>query len=170
MGTKRGGRKGNTRVAADVGAGADAGGPGATKICARCGRTMAWRPAWRHDWAEVRACSAACRRPDPQGDALEAAILSLAARRGRSATLCPSEATRVVFGAPEAWPADASERTRRAARRLAARGLLEVLQGGQVVDAANLRGPIRLREAAPRTPEPERVGRRRRDKGAAGDG
>lgn len=162
MVARRGGRSSEARRAAGGEPAGDAGGPGATKICASCGRTMAWRPAWRSDWAKVRACSEACRRPDPRGDALEAAILELAARRGRNATLCPSEATRVVFGAPKDWPADASERTRRAARRLAARGTLEVLQRGKVVDAASLCGPIRLRMAAPRAPEPERVGRRRR--------
>ena len=132
------------------------------KICARCGRTMAWRRAWRRDWDAVQYCSDACRRPDPKGPALEAAILALAARRGRSATLCPSEATREVFGAHDAWPKDASERTRQAARRLAARGDIEVLQKGKVVDAARLRGPIRLRQATPPTAAPERVQRRRR--------
>lgn len=130
------------------------------KICARCGRTMAWRRAWRRDWDAVQYCSDACRKADPEGPALEAAILALAARRGRSATLCPSEATREVFGTHDKWPQNASERTRHAARRLAARGEIEVLQRGKVVDAARLRGPIRLRQAMPRTAEPERVQRR----------
>jgi hypothetical protein len=37
------------------------------------------------------------------------------------------------------------ERTRAAARRLAAAGRLDVTQGGRMVDAARARGPIRLR-------------------------
>jgi hypothetical protein len=45
------------------------------------------------------------------------------------------------------------ERARQAARRLVARGGLDVLQGGRVVDASTARGPIRLR-LAQRPPEP----------------
>lgn len=58
------------------------------------------------------------------------------------ATICPSEAARAV--APDDWRG-LMERTRAAARRLAAAGRLDVLQKGAVVDAASARGPIRLR-------------------------
>ncbi|HEY0883262.1 MAG TPA: DUF3253 domain-containing protein [Archangium sp.] len=37
------------------------------------------------------------------------------------------------------------EPVREAARRLVARGLIDITQGGQVVDASRARGPIRLR-------------------------
>jgi hypothetical protein len=33
-----------------------------SKPCAVCGRPMNWRKAWAKDWAQVRYCSAACRR------------------------------------------------------------------------------------------------------------
>ncbi|RKH14808.1 DUF3253 domain-containing protein, partial [Corallococcus sp. CA047B] len=37
------------------------------------------------------------------------------------------------------------EPVREAARRLVARGVLDIVQGGRVVDASTARGPIRLR-------------------------
>ena len=37
------------------------------------------------------------------------------------------------------------EEVRRAARRLVARGELEITQGGRVVDPSEFKGPIRLR-------------------------
>lgn len=69
-------------------------------------------------------------------------MLDLLASRAPGATICPSEAARVV--APDAWRG-LMESTRRAARRLAASGRIEVLQKGRVVDASAVRGPIRLR-------------------------
>ena len=39
------------------------------------------------------------------------------------------------------------EPARRAARRMATRGVIEILQRGHVVDPASVRGPIRLRKA-----------------------
>lgn len=32
------------------------------KLCVACGRDMVWRSAWAKNWAEVKFCSAACRR------------------------------------------------------------------------------------------------------------
>ncbi|NCQ25345.1 MAG: DUF2256 domain-containing protein [Rhodobacteraceae bacterium CG17_big_fil_post_rev_8_21_14_2_50_63_15] len=32
------------------------------KICATCGRPMAWRRKWARVWEEVRHCSEKCRR------------------------------------------------------------------------------------------------------------
>jgi hypothetical protein len=91
----------------------------------------------------VRHCSAACRRGLGAVDRrLEGAIEALLADRPAGATICPSEAARAV--APDEWR-PLMERTRAAARRLAAAGRLDVTQGGRVVDAAAARGPIRLR-------------------------
>jgi len=70
---------------------------------------------------------------------LEAAIRELLA--GRRGSFCPSEAARRV--APEAWR-ELMPRTREAARRLAARGELVVMQRGRWVDPSCARGPIRL--------------------------
>lgn len=37
------------------------------KICPRCLRPFAWRKKWERCWAEVRYCSAACRKGTPRG-------------------------------------------------------------------------------------------------------
>ncbi len=105
-------------------------------------------------------CSRACAaRGLNDADArLEATIASLLAARARGATICPSEACQVVFGDVEA---DHMERTRRAARRLVARGQLELTQRGAVVDPSRAKGPIRLRRLE-QAAEPALVQRRRR--------
>ena len=76
--------------------------------------------------------------------ALEAAILGLLEAR-RDGTICPGEAARRVR--PDDWR-PLMEPARRAARRLAAQGLLDVVQGGRAVDPEAFRGPIRLRARA----------------------
>ncbi len=118
------------------------------KVCAACGRRFAWRKRWAASWERVRYCSAACRarRPGRSDAELEGAILGLLRARASGATICPSEAARKVGG--EQWR-EWMERTRRAARRLAAEGRLEVTQRGRVVDPSAARGPIRLRLARP---------------------
>ena len=115
-----------------------------TKLCATCGRSFEWRKSWRNTWDEVRYCSKRCRgeRPGRLDEQLENAIVSLLEDRSATSTMCPSEAARKVGGAE--WR-PLMERTRRAGRRLAAAGRLEVLQGGRVIDAATARGPIRYR-------------------------
>lgn len=75
---------------------------------------------------------------------LEQTVLSLLAQRAEGATICPSEAARAVGG--EQWR-DLMEPARAAARRLVDAGEVEVTQGGQVVDPATARGPIRVRRA-----------------------
>jgi hypothetical protein len=80
---------------------------------------------------------------DPQDQALEAAILALLDRRADDATICPSEAARAVAGDGD-WRALMAP-ARSAAGRLADRGEVEVTQGGQVVDVATARGPVRIR-------------------------
>ena len=114
------------------------------KTCEVCGRTIEWRASWAKNWAEVRSCSDACRRrrlgeTDRQ---LEQAIETLLDARARTATICPSEAARVVGG--EDWR-PLMEPARMAARRLVATGRLEITQGGRVVDPSRAKGPIRLR-------------------------
>lgn len=73
---------------------------------------------------------------------LEDAILTLLAGRAMSSSACPSEAARRVGG--EEWRA-LMDPARAAAARLVARGEIEVTQGGEVVELATARGPIRLR-------------------------
>ncbi len=121
-------------------------GPGATKICASCGREMTWRSAWARNWDEVRYCSDACRRRKirPIDRALEAAILDVLDRRAASATICPSEAARAVD--PDGWR-ELMEPARSAARRLVADGQVVITQGGRAVDPSTANGPIRVRRA-----------------------
>ncbi|MFN4143474.1 DUF2256 domain-containing protein [Aestuariivirga sp.] len=33
----------------------------ASKTCAACGRTFAWRKTWERDWENVKVCSDRCR-------------------------------------------------------------------------------------------------------------
>ncbi len=121
-----------------------------SKPCARCGRTITWRAKWARSWDEVRYCSDACRAGTSAGApatpgleaALEQAIRALLATRARGATICPSEAARVVGG--DDWR-PLMEATRQAARRLVVTGAIEITQGGRVVDPSTARGPIRLR-------------------------
>lgn len=122
----------------------------APKTCARCGRTIEWRKKWERDWDAVRYCSDACRRrrPSATDDALERAIVTLLDRRPRGATICPSEAAKAVAGGgtDDPWRA-LMEPARAAARRLAAGGVVEVTQGGRVVDPSTAKGPIRIRRS-----------------------
>jgi len=115
------------------------------KTCASCGRRIEWRAAWAKNWPEVRYCSDACRarRLTTTDRELEASILRLLADRAVTATACPSEAARQVGG--DEWR-DLMEPARRAARRLVARGDIDITQGGSVVDPSTARGPIRLRK------------------------
>ena len=120
------------------------GGPGDTKICASCGREMTWRKAWAKNWDDVRYCSDACRKRKvkPVDERLEVAILDLLARRAGGATICPSEAAKVVE--PDDWR-DLMEPARSAARRLVAAGDVVITQKGAVVDPSIAKGPIRIR-------------------------
>ena len=74
---------------------------------------------------------------------LEAAITDLLAQRARSATICPSDAARLV-GDEDSWR-ELMEPARRAARRLVERGEVEITQAGHVVDPSTAKGPIRIR-------------------------
>lgn len=69
-------------------------------------------------------------------------MVELLSARAAGASICPSEAARRVD--PEGWK-DRMEDARRAARRLVAGGVVEITQGGRVVDPSTARGPIRVR-------------------------
>lgn len=116
------------------------------KTCLSCGRIIDWRKKWEDCWDEIRYCSARCRSSKPNATdlRLEEAILKLLSQRARHTTICPSEAARLVFADSE-WR-DQMERTRCAARRLFARGKIDILQKGQIVDPSTAKGPIRLRK------------------------
>ncbi|WP_426368651.1 DUF3253 domain-containing protein [Streptomyces sp. E-08] len=74
-------------------------------------------------------------------------MLHLLERRGRTATICPSDAARAVYeGDGDGWRA-LMEPVRRAAGRLLAAGEVEITQAGRTVDPARARGPVRIRRA-----------------------
>lgn len=114
------------------------------KPCAVCGRIMTWRSKWSRDWEHVRYCSDACRRRGRRSDddQLETAILQLLDQRPQGATICPSEAARLVGG--DSWR-EQMEPARAAARRLQAAGRVVITQRGRPVDPSTAKGPIRIR-------------------------
>ncbi|HEX5858013.1 MAG TPA: DUF3253 domain-containing protein [Microbacterium sp.] len=82
---------------------------------------------------------------DERDRLLESTILELLSRRAPTSTICPSDAARAVGG--EEWR-DLMEPARQAAQRLVAAGDVDITQGGEVVDGATARGPIRIRRRA----------------------
>lgn len=71
------------------------------------------------------------------------------------ATICPSEAARSI--GVDGWR-ELMEPTRAAARRLVADPVVDITQGGVVVDPSTAKGPIRIR-LRPLHCEPERITR-----------
>lgn len=114
------------------------------KTCRSCGREITWRKKWERNWDEVAYCSDACRRRKVTAvdRELEQRIIALLDSRAATSTICPSDAARAV--SPDDWR-DLMEPARRAARRLVARGEVEITQGGSVVDPSTAKGPIRIR-------------------------
>ncbi|UCG41596.1 MAG: DUF2256 domain-containing protein [Acidimicrobiia bacterium] len=110
------------------------------KTCATCGRPFSWRKAWAEDWDAVRYCSKGCRssKPNRTDRALEEALLTALCTRSEVST---DEAAAAVGDAE--WE-PLRERARRAARRLAADGRVELWQGGRPV-GPNTKGPLAVR-------------------------
>lgn len=81
---------------------------------------------------------------DDAADPLERIILDLLDQRAADASICPSDAARAA--APDDWR-PLMQPVRDAAARLAAAGLVEVAQGGEVVDVTTARGPVRIRRS-----------------------
>ncbi|MGY1811489.1 DUF3253 domain-containing protein [Blastococcus sp. SYSU D00820] len=73
---------------------------------------------------------------------LERLIGVLLDQRRPGASICPSEAARALDA--DGWRALMPD-ARAAAGRLAVTGAVEVIQGGEVVDVATARGPVRIR-------------------------
>ena len=115
-----------------------------TKTCAVCGRTITWRKKWERSWPQVKYCSDACRRKKSAAasSSLDAEILQMLSMRANGVTICPSDVARKVE--PDDWR-PLMEPVREAARRLVAKGAVEITQNGRVVDPSTVRGPIRLR-------------------------
>lgn len=115
------------------------------KWCARCGRVITWRSSLAKNWDSVKWCSDGCRKLGVKAvdQRLSKAILDLLAARARTATICPSEAAKVVGG--DDWET-LMEPARCAARRLVVSGEIQITQGGRVVDPSTAKGPIRLKK------------------------
>ena len=71
---------------------------------------------------------------------MRAVILELLDRRGPGKTICPSDAARALAGNDFRRLIDTA---RAAAVELVGEGKIEVTQGGDVVDIAQARGPVR---------------------------
>lgn len=80
----------------------------------------------------------------PDDARLEQTVLDLLARRKEGATICPSEVARAVAADGQEWR-DLMDPVRAAVGRLVDRDEVDVTQGGEVVDLATARGPIRVR-------------------------
>ncbi len=117
---------------------------------------MTYRKKWEKNWDSVKFCSDRCRgqaklrkKADIPIDSefgnppklLEDQIMVLLSQRGQGKTICPSE---VLTEADKQNP-EKMEEVRQAARRLVAKGFIEITQKGQVVELSKFKGPIRLR-------------------------
>ena len=113
------------------------------KVCATCGRTFTWRKKWARRWAEIAHCSDRCRsrRKRDETSEFETRILALLAQRARGASICPSE----VLADQDQQDGQGAALVRAAARQLAHRATIDILQRGLVVDPDHARGPVRLR-------------------------
>jgi hypothetical protein len=77
---------------------------------------------------------------------LERIIGELLDARAPTSSICPSDAARAAD--PDDWR-PLMEPVRQAARRLMARGEVEITQGGSVIDPSKAHGPIRIRRPRP---------------------
>ena len=80
---------------------------------------------------------------DPTPRELEQTVLRLLDERDPGKTICPSDVARAL-GPADGWR-DLMQPARDAAGRLVAAGEVVITQGGEVVDLATARGPIRIR-------------------------
>jgi hypothetical protein len=119
--------------------------PRIERICTVCGRSIGWRRKWARNWDNIKYCSDACRRRGlTQRDRqIEQTIIDLLEQRAADASICPSEAARIVADGDD-WRAD-MEPVRMAARRLQRAGRISITQKGRQVNPDTAKGPIRLR-------------------------
>jgi hypothetical protein len=107
---------------------------------------MTPRKKWANNWADVKYCSKQCRsrKLSSTDKRLESAMVDLLMESPGQGTICPSEAARKIR--PNDWDG-LREACRMAARRLVARGAVEMIQGQRAVDPSTAKGPVRLRRA-----------------------
>lgn len=83
---------------------------------------------------------------DREDRKIREAIVGLLDKRDVGKTICPSEASREVFG-QKGNEKEFMDRTRGVVRALVGEGEIEVCQKGNVVDMDTAKGPIRLRKS-----------------------
>lgn len=113
-----------------------------TKLCVSCGRIFHYQRRWEKTWAEVRYCSKSCRQDklEKRDALLEDHILKLLNTQKNAVD--PSE---IEIQLETENYKNLKERIRRAARRLVAKGKIDILQKGKMVDASSAKGPIEVR-------------------------
>ena len=122
--------------------------------------TICWSPA---GWDEVRNLEPVLQDAEvttghekqDSGAALRDAVLGLLNERLPGRTICPSEVARRLGG--KEWR-ELMELVRNAAWQLASIGQVVILQRGQRVERASLRGPIRIALPAARKADQKKVG------------
>jgi hypothetical protein len=114
------------------------------KTCVSCGRRIEWRQKWAKDWDDVRYCSDACRRRKLTSVdvRLEELLRALVEKTGRAGVDPQDAACCIDPGGSKAL----HEPARRAARRLVAAGMAEMVQNGRVVDPSTAKGRVRVRK------------------------
>ena len=110
------------------------------KLCESCGRYFEFRKKWEKDWPQIKYCSDKCKKNKNKFDYKDS-ILKLLKLRGPGKTICPSEILTDGLKQNKLM----MEHVRRSARLLAAENLIEITQGGKVVNPHEFKGPIRLR-------------------------
>ena len=112
----------------------------ASKICEHCGRVIEYRKKWSLNWEQIKYCGEKCRR-SKNAPNFESELLELLRARGAGKTICPSE----ILSEELKKDKGTMENVRQAARRLVAKGEIEITQKGNVVDPSTAKGPIRLK-------------------------
>lgn len=82
---------------------------------------------------------------DELGEDFHNAIVKLLERRDPGKTICPSEASKAVFGEKIGNEKEFMDGTRAVVRAMVDEGMIEVCQQGEVVNMDNGKGPVRLR-------------------------
>lgn len=111
------------------------------KMCATCGRAIQWRRRWAERWPEIRYCSNRCRgaKPNALDREIEARLVDALSSTPRGQRIDPDEICAALGSGPRF-----EERVFHASRRLACRGLGELICDGRVVAPSDARRPFAL--------------------------
>lgn len=72
-------------------------------------------------------------------------VVELLEHRSADATICPSEAARILGGELNVEWRDLMRPVRDVAAKMAAQGAIDIVQSGRAVNIHDARGPVRLR-------------------------